>query len=155
MPPTIALNAATIQPGSTVAASGQSLPNSQIEIYFYKVDDGALSFPKAALAYSLPILTTKSDHQGNFNLNLPTAYSSNYRLYVATKYQDNLSPKSNTLLYVMPSLIWLFWLENKILIIFLPIFILTLTFFIYLLVQYSLPKKHYLPVIRNFLPAIR
>jgi len=113
LPPTISLEQDQINPNATVISSGQSIPNSPLTIFFYKVDDNAKSFshldvalaklrPKAAMAYSLPPLKTTTDKNGNYNLNLPTAYSSNYRLYTAVEYNNNNSPKSNTLLYFMP-----------------------------------------------------
>ncbi|MEI8068058.1 MAG: hypothetical protein WCG91_03910 [Candidatus Shapirobacteria bacterium] len=160
LPPTLTLDTDKIKPGSTVITSGQSIPNSKIEVHFYKIDDKAQSFPrldvalaklrpKSAYAYSLPTFNTISDSEGNFSLNLPTVYSSNYRLYAAASFEDNPSPKSNTLIYKMPSQ------ENFYLYIILPLFIITLTFFFYLLYLRFFPQRHLLPAIYHWWPSLR
>lgn len=144
LPPTISVDADNIRPGSTALASGQSLKNSPIEIYFYKVNDKAPAFAKAAHAYSLPVFQSISDNSGNFSFNLPTAYSSNYRLFATVKYQDDSSPKSNTLTYALPSLWYLFWLQYNRLIVLSILFFFTLIIFFYLLFQ-SRHRPRYLP----------
>lgn len=148
LPPTIAINADAIKPNATALASGQSIPNSPIEIYFYKVTDNAPSFVKPANAYSLPIFQTQSDSSGNFNFNLPTAYSSNYRLFASVKFEDDSSPKSNTITYALPSLWYFFWLQHSRLIVFSTVFLLTLIIFIFLLLQSkSALQTRYLPAL--------
>lgn len=133
LPPTITIDNKNIKPDRTVTSSGQSIPRSEIEIHFYKVNDQGLSFPKPVNAYSLPVFTATSDSDGNFDFNLPTAYASNYRLFASVKYKDNLSPKSNTLTYFMPSLFSIFWQENYFYFLLLPLFVITLTIFFYLI----------------------
>jgi len=154
LPPTVSLEQDKINPNSTVVSSGQSIPNSSLTIFFYKVEDNAKSFPKTALAYSLPPLKTTTDKNGNYSLNLPTAYSSNYRLYTSVQYDENYSPKSNTLLYTMPSLFWIFLQQNTYLFVLLPFFIRTLVLFFLLLFFNSSTLYHLKSKIR-FLPAIR
>lgn len=154
--PTISLENDTINPNSTVITSGQSIPNSTISLHFYKVDDNAVSFPKEVQAYSLPSLTVTTDKNGNFSLNLPTAYSSNYRLYASSKFNDNYSPKSNTLIYILPSLFYLFLQQNRFLIFLLPLFLFTIIIFVYLLHLYfqEIPI-HFFPAIKNYYPAVK
>lgn len=159
LPPTLTLDNPNIKPGSTVITSGQSIPNTPVNIYFYKVNDSAKPFqslnqallklrPKSAYAYSLPVLTTKADDKGNFNLNLPTVYSSNFRFYASANYNDNPSPKSNTLLYYMPIQ------TNIIYIVFLPASIAFLILIFYLLhLKFSPKPIRFLPAIYKFLPA--
>lgn len=154
LPPTVSLEQDKINPNSTVVSSGQSIPNSPLTIFFYKVEDNAKSFPKEALAYSLPPVKTTTDKNGNYSLNLPTAYSSNYRLYTSVKFDENSSPKSNTLLYTMPSLFWLFLQQNTYLFVLLPFFIITLILFFFLLFFNSSTIYHLRSTIK-FLPAIR
>ncbi len=153
MPPTVSLEQDKINPNSTVISSGQSIPNSIITIFFYKENDKAKSFPKSVFAYSLPPLKTNTDSQGNYSLNLPTSYSSNYRLYTSVQYNDSSSPKSNTLLYLMPSLFWLFLQKHSYLIILLSVFILSLILFFLLLFLNSRTYEKILNI--RFLPAIR
>jgi len=160
LPPTVSLEQDNINPNSTVISSGQSIPKSIVTVYFYKVDDSAQSFPKSALAYSLPKIETTTDKNGNYSINLPTAYSSNYRLYTSVTYDDSFSPKSNTLLYTMPSLFWLFLQQHAYLMFLLPVFIFSLLLFFFLLflsssATYNLRPKHFLPVLRNSYPAIK
>jgi hypothetical protein len=147
--PTLTLENGQIKPNSTSIASGQSIPNSLVNIYLYQVDSRAYAFPPSVQAFSLPVFSTSTDSLGNYSFNLPTAYSSNYRLYSTVIYRDDPSPKSNTLIYRLPSLLWLFWLQNSWLIITLAIFIITLTFFFYLIYIYYLskPEKRYLPAL--------
>ena len=131
--PTITINSDQVDPNSTAVASGQSLPNSDITIHLYQVNNQAQSFPKSAQAFGFPEFTVKSDSVGNYSFSLPTTFSSDYRLYSTVNYQDNYSPKSNTLVYQLPSLFWLFWEQNSWLIITSFIFIITLTGFFYLI----------------------
>lgn len=160
LPPTISLEQDKINPNSTIISSGQSIPNSPITIYFYKVTDSAKAFPKEALAYSLPPLQTTTDDNGNYSLSLPTAYSSDYRLYSSVDYQGNSSPKSNTLLYFLPSLFWLFLMQHAYLMILLPIFIITLILFFALLffnsnTYHRIVQLRFLPALRTSYPAIK
>lgn len=142
LPPTITLEQDKINPNSTVISSGQSIPNSPLTVFFYKVSDNAKPFPKAALAYSLPPLKTTTDENGDYSLNLPTAYSSNYRLYTSVEYNNSNSPKSNTLLYFMPQ-------PYNYLMIF--VFITTLIIFL-LLLFFNSNLHHRLKI--KFLPAV-
>lgn len=153
LPPTISLEESNINPNSTVITSGQSIPNSQVSLSFYKVNDSAKSFVKSAYAYSLPSLTATTDNQGNFSLNLPTAYSSDYRLYASTKFDENYSPKSNTLIYILPSLFYLFLQQYPFIKFLLPLFILTLIILFYLIHSQKSKSSHFLPAIRHVLPA--
>ncbi|MDD3002547.1 MAG: hypothetical protein PHS06_01610 [Candidatus Shapirobacteria bacterium] len=154
LPPTVSLEQDNIHPNTTVISSGQSIPKSTVIVYFYKINDSAQSFPKSALAYSLPKIETTTDEKGNYSINLPTAYSSDYRLYTSVTYNDNFSPKSNTLLYTMPSLFWLFLQQHAYLMVILPIFIFSLLLF-FLLLFFNSPKIHHLRSKIKFLPALR
>ena len=165
LPPTISLENDQIDPNSTVISSGQAIPNSTVSINFYKVNNNGQSFVKEVQAYSLPSLTATTDGLGNFSLNLPTAYSSDYRLYASTKFQDNYSPKSNTLIYFLPSFFSLFLFHYPFLYFLIPLFILLtiilITFFFRRSTIYNPPFKflpaiaNYFPVVQNHFPAIK
>jgi hypothetical protein len=153
LPPTITLEESNISPNSTVLTSGQAIPNSQVNLSFYKINDSAKSFGiKQALAYSLPSVTATTDEFGNFNINLPTAYASNYRLYATAKFDNNYSPKSNTLIYTLPSLFYLFLQQHRYLIFLIPSILLALIAFFFFLSRKKQIK--YLPAVRKFFPAI-
>jgi hypothetical protein len=79
-------------------SSGQSIPNSNIQIYLYQ-QSSPFSIIKKVEAFELPVFQTKSDSNGNYSLNLPDTVATNYRIFATTQYFDNNSPKSNTLLY--------------------------------------------------------
>lgn len=146
LPPTLSINNENINPGEIIYSSGQSIPDSEVNIYFYKVNDAAPSFPKAVQAYSLPIFKTKTNQNGHFEFNLPTAYSSDYRLFATVNYKKNPSPKSLTLTYTMPSL------TNYYLIIAVSLFFITSAIFVILLLRSKIydqqSKFRYLPAIR-------
>jgi hypothetical protein len=156
LPPTLTLENSNISPDSTVLTSGQAIPNSQVNISFYKVNDSAKAFslfPKL-YAYSLPSVTATSDSQGNFSLNLPTAYASNYRLYATAKFDNNYSPKSNTLIYILPSLFYLFLQQYPFIKYLIPLLIIALIITFYLL-HLRKNHSHKFPLaIRNYFPAI-
>ena len=163
LPPTISLDRDQINPYETVVTSGQSIPNSQVYLLFFKVNDSGLSFPRQIFAYSLPPLLAATDSQGNFSVNLPTAYNSDYRLYASSRFKDNYSPKSNTLIYILPSLFILFLQKYPFLAYLLPLFFFSLMTLFYLLHLRHLksipviippPFVRHLPVPR-YLPAIR
>ena len=159
LPPTISLENNQIDPNSTVISSGQAIPNSTVSINFYKVNNNGQSFVKEVQAYSLPSLTATTDSLGNFNLNLPTAYSSDYRLYASTKFQDNYSPKSNTLIYFLPSFFSLFLQKYPFLYYLIPALIIILNILGAILFLKSdlhyLTSKIYLPAIANYFPVVQ
>lgn len=137
LPPSLTITDETIKPDSTTVASGQSTPDSQINIFIYQVNHNPPLFPKPAQAFGLPLLSTRSDANGNFSFNLPTAYSSKYRLFATLKFDNQDSPKSNTLTYALPSVYWILWLQNKWLITLLPLFLISLIIFFYILYLYT------------------
>ncbi|MFA6250237.1 MAG: hypothetical protein WC686_01885 [Candidatus Shapirobacteria bacterium] len=139
LPPTLSLNSATIKPGQTHYVSGKTYPNSIVRVYYYKLQEKGKSFPKAAMAYSLPHLTLQSDASGRFTLSLPTAVSSNFRLFSVAYYFDAPSPKSNSLTYILPNLFQIFWQKNTFFILFLPLYFITLVAFSLVIYYYFNP----------------
>ena len=92
LPPTLSLD---LQNQYT---SGQSIPNIPLKIHLYQQSQ-PLKIAKIANAFSLPILETTTDDKGNFSLTIPNTVPTNYRLFATASFEDNNSPKSNTLLY--------------------------------------------------------
>lgn len=133
LPPTFTLDSHT--------ASGQSVPNSPIDIHLYQISNQAPLLVKPAQAFELPIFSITSDSQGNYSFSLPTAYASNYRLYSTVKYLDQPSPKSNTLIYHLPSPTVSYLLLS---------FYSTLLLFIILLYLYFKSKKHFYPALFSY-----
>ncbi len=153
--PTIALDSNQLKPHSTTTASGQTIPNSELQIYLFQDSSSAPLFPRQISALSLPKFSIRSNSQGHYNFTLPTNYSSLYRLYSSSLLGDQTSPKSNTLSYSLPPVWYLFWLQHRWLIISLPLYLLTLTIFFYLLSLNRRPLSRYLPSNRLFLPALK
>ena len=117
-------------------ASGQSVPNSTVNIQLFQVENKP-SLVKKAQAFSLPNLSTTTDSKGNFNLNLPTQYSSEYRYYATIITPDSLaSAKSNSLYYQNPSS------HNYILFIFLFIAVIIIIY------KHRQTNHHYYPALR-------
>lgn len=82
-----------------LTTSGQTVPSSTVNIQLFQIDDSP-NLVKSANAFSLPQFKTTTDKNGNFSLNLPTQYSSEYRYYATIVTKDLLSsPKSNILWY--------------------------------------------------------
>jgi hypothetical protein len=102
-------------------SSGQSIPNSTIQVYLYQ-QSSPLSLIKKVQAFDLPILETKTDSQGNYSLNLPNTTAANYRIFSTVQYLEANSPKSNTLLYHPNYFISLLYLLIPLLIIILSLF---------------------------------
>lgn len=155
LPPTLSLDSEIINPNSTTLASGQSIPDSQIDIYFYQSDSQAPIFPvKDALAVALPIFSTHTDSLGNYSFNLPTTYSSDFRLYATTLLVDFPSPKSNTLAFSLPSLWSIFWAQNGWLVATLAALVFTLTLLFYLIIlarrQTAISSLQYPPAKYSF-----
>jgi len=135
LPPTISTSNNTPQPLSDLISTGYTIPNSPVKVYLYKDQNRGPLYPKVAEAYSLPILSTISNENGNYSFNLPTLYASNFRLFTATEYENSLSPKSNTITYLLPT-------YKNIYFVFIP-------FLLIILLLFFLKKKHprYLPML--------
>lgn len=103
LPPTITLDTAKVDAYSTAFISGECIPNSLVSIHLYQTKDNAHLIAKPVEAFSFPSLTTQCDQNSNYSFSIPTTYASDYRLYSSVNFQDNFSPKSNTLTYRLPS----------------------------------------------------
>ena len=149
IPPNLTIDKEVIKPDETIIASGQTIPNSTVKIFFFQSETNAPSFPKEVQAFSLPALTIQSDADGNYSFNLPTAYATNYRLFASTLFdQDLASPQSNTLVFNLPSLWFLIWQRYSFYIIMIPLLIITFVIFIWLTLKYYFSQSpHFLPAI--------
>lgn len=119
MPPTLSLNSTAYIVGDQIVLSGQTLPDSPVNLSMF-TKDGASLFPSdiiapAVEAFSIPKLSMRSDAKGNFAITLPSSAVQIYRIFTQVQYTNALSPKSNTLqLSVLPFWIiffqWIFYL---------------------------------------------
>ncbi len=122
--PTISLSSGNLVQlqSSQAQATGESLPNSTVEIYFFDNDNGSkknltdILFPKA-YARSIPRLTTKTDRNGSFSINLPSNKPLAFRLFAKAFYElpkqvgKLPTPKSQTLTFTVSSYTN-YWVRN-------------------------------------------
>lgn len=76
--------------GDNTFLDGKTAPNTEVNVYIAK-------------SYFIPTIQTKSDKDGNFSISLPTSDAFKYKIFVASRFGDNLSAKSNTLTFVVTS----------------------------------------------------
>ena len=99
LPPTVYLNKDVYFVGDQIVLSGQAIPNTDVDLSFF-IDQNRtpiFSFVKPAYAVSLPRLKAKSDGQGNYAILLPSSQADYFRIFAQDKFQENDSPRSNTL----------------------------------------------------------
>ena len=104
LPPTLSLEAGITTPDTQVAASGITIPNSEVKIVLAEGDNGnplsKLSLVSEVSAYYIPNYTVKSDPRGYFSFNMPAATSDKWHMFAITTYsQGGTSSKSNTLTF--------------------------------------------------------
>ena len=111
MPPTISLDKNNYYVGDRVILSGQTVPNTQVNLSMFTQtspriplrDSPLFSLIKQVEAYSLPKIEIKSDEKGNFSITLPSSSPQTFRLFVKTNYLENSSPESRKLtLKILP-----------------------------------------------------
>lgn len=124
MPPTVSLNKNGYFIGDKAILTGQTVPNSDINLSIFvdkKFTDNFISsanpfFPKAVEAFSMPKLKFLSDKNGNFSISLPSSSSKKYRLFVQTGFKNSYSPNSLVLkLKIEP--IWMIFVKYLLIII--------------------------------------
>ncbi len=142
LPPTLSLSKDKINPHQTIMSLGQAIPQSTVEIHLFKNKDNAPLAPKEVQAYSLPVLTLQADAEGNFSFNIPTVYQTNFRLFANNIYLEAASPKSNTLVYYLPTFLnYLYFI--------LPFLVLILTLIFHWIYKKYLTKIKSWPALRN------
>jgi len=116
--------------GDEVTLSGQSIPNTDVNLSLFTNDVGVASNERArharldstieskragplqlikpVYAFSFPQLTTHTDGKGNFSISLPSETAKKYRLFAQTTYDRSRSPRSITLnLQIYPWWMWM------------------------------------------------
>ncbi|GAB4219271.1 MAG: hypothetical protein Fur009_4630 [Candidatus Microgenomates bacterium] len=102
IPPTISLNKSLYFIGDEVILSGQTIPNTDVNLSIFTQQSNMLNllsdklprFIKPVEAFTLPKLTTKSDKKGNFSISLPSSEAQNFKLFTQVNYNSNQSPES-------------------------------------------------------------
>lgn len=142
--PTLSLSTSNPQPGETLIASGQTIPNKNIFLNLYPKNSNAPSFPKSVLATTdnqqnlqIPI---QADSQGNYSLNLPTTKATGYKVIAQTVFEsNNLSPPSFPLYFSLPSILVFLLQILPLLILFIPLSCI----FLALLFLHHKKNQHY------------
>lgn len=105
IPPTLSLNQEYYYMNDQVTLSGQTIPNSDIDLSVFTKDEG-ITLVKSVEAFSFPKLTARSDSKGNFSLSLPSSNPKTFRLFAQTKFDNSISPTSINLNFeIMP--VWM------------------------------------------------
>ena len=98
LPPTLGIEASKIPQGKQVIAYGTTTPNTEVSIFLANKDIKSIfQFIPEISAFSLPKYLITSNQKGYFEFTLPTSDSDNWKIYSASNYQGNNSPKSYTL----------------------------------------------------------
>lgn len=104
LPPSLSINNGSFMVNQTVAATGESIPNTEVNISFFSEDKPAL-VPKT-YAFALPVYTVETDEKGYYSLNLPSSSSNAFRVFSQALFNSQPSPKSNTLTFKVFSPFW-------------------------------------------------
>jgi hypothetical protein len=103
MPPTLSLDKNEYWVGDEVVLTGQSVPNSQIDLSFYSQNTNftpvnflAKIFPKV-FAESPNKLQSVTDSHGNFSINLSLSQAQKIKLFTQVNFQQKNSPESRKL----------------------------------------------------------
>lgn len=99
LPPTVYLNKAEYFIGDQIILSGQTIPNTDVDLSFF-IDQNRsplFSLVKSAHAVSFPRLKAKSDVKGNYSISLPSSHSDYFRIFAQDVFQKQDSGRSNTL----------------------------------------------------------
>lgn len=102
--PTLSLDKKSYFVGDEVRLSGQSIPNTPIDINIF-IDETVsaenyltkLQVVRQVEAFSFPKLSTTTDQNGDFSISLPSSSSQFFRLFVKGAYLNQGTPKSNIL----------------------------------------------------------
>ena len=103
MPPTLSLNKNEYWVGDEVVLTGQSIPNSQIDLSFFpqkKLSPSIAFFAKifsSVLAESPNQLQGYTDEKGNFSINLSLSQAQKIKLFTRVNFEEKSSPESRKL----------------------------------------------------------
>ncbi len=108
--PTLSLSQGAIWQKQFAEASGQTIPNTTVEISFFETAS-SISNTKAffntlskilnptAEAAGIPIISAKTDAKGNFSVNMPNYKPLTYRIFAKAYFENSPTLKSQTLIF--------------------------------------------------------
>lgn len=111
LPPSISVDKKDYFMNDQVILSGQAIPNTEVDISVF-VDENRSTFAlvQGVSALTLPKLQAKADALGNYSLVIPSSYPEYFRIFGQSRFDRELSPKSNTINVKVLS-IWMILLE--------------------------------------------
>ncbi|MFH1827088.1 MAG: hypothetical protein ABH812_01480 [bacterium] len=95
LPPTISLNKTDHFTGDDITFSGQSVPNSEVNLSMFV--DKRITLIPVSHAYSIPEIIAQTDDKGNYAITLSSTRNENYRVFSQLKKDQDFSANSNTL----------------------------------------------------------
>lgn len=106
MPPTVSLDKKDYYVDDKVILSGQTVPNTEINLSMFGDADNRLSLIRPVEAFTFPKLKVNSDNKGNFSVSLPSSTPEKFRLFAQANFSKSTSSNSNKLnLEILP--IWM------------------------------------------------
>lgn len=108
MPPTVSLNSQNYYMGDQVILSGQTIPNTEVNLSMFGDDKKTTNFAliRPVEAFTFPELIIKSDSKGNFSINLPSSNPKKFRLFAQANFMKSISANSISLNFdILP--IWM------------------------------------------------
>jgi len=138
--PTLSLDKNLYYIGDKIILSGQTIPNSNVDLSLFLNSGSYFSMIKPVYAQNLTDKRIKSDSKGNYSISIPSSQAQSTRLFAQTNFKNNLSTESVKLnLKVYPWWMSLFFklqlfagiLKSRLLEIIIIVEILYLAWFIY------------------------
>jgi hypothetical protein len=111
LPPTISLSTGQNSTNQESAVTGKTFPNSPLVVYLYNEPETILGshlwnlIVHQVWAKAAPLLEIQSSLNGDYEVNLPSVEPAVQRIFVASLFDKNYSPKSFTLSFATLS-IW-------------------------------------------------
>jgi hypothetical protein len=109
LPPALSLNNSDYWVGDEVILTGQSIPNTSVNIALFYDEQKPITvakwfnITKVVEAAGLPKIEVKTDEKGNFSLSLPSSSANKYRLFTQVNYQEkNSSPSRQLTVTILP-----------------------------------------------------
>ncbi len=100
LPPTLSVNKNFFFAGDKIIISGQTIPNSTVNLSFFKQKDLpelSLALAKPALALGKRSVEAYSDEKGNFTFVLQTSDAQKMKIVSSARFQESPSPQSTRL----------------------------------------------------------
>lgn len=104
LPATVSLNKNNYYIGDEVVLSGQTIPNTKVNLSMFSNNKGIkgkilsllqkFQIIKPVEAVNLPVFEAQSDSEGNFSIALPSSMATSYRIFARTKFEEDFSPQS-------------------------------------------------------------